>query len=137
MIATADLPHVNAALNFIAAVLLFGGWRAIRAQRVDLHRRLMMAAFAVSCLFLVSYVVYHLTHGSTRFGGQGPVRTVYFLLLVTHVVLAAAVPPLAIVTLARALHGDLVSHRRLARVTFPVWMYVSVTGVVIYEMLKR
>ena len=130
-----DLPTVNALLNGTAAVLLAIGWTCIRRGRIDAHRRCMLAAFTASCLFLVSYVVYHAQAGSRPFTGQGLARSVYFAILVTHVLLAAAILPLALVTLRRALGGDYVRHRRIARWTFPVWMYVSVTGVVIYLML--
>ena len=130
-----DLPTVNALLNGTAAVLLAIGWTCIRRGRIDAHRRCMLAAFTASCLFLVSYVVYHAQAGSRPFTGQGLTRSVYFAILVTHVLLAAAIVPLALVTLRRALGGDYVRHRRIARWTFPVWMYVSITGVVIYLML--
>ena len=130
-----DLPTVNALLNGTAGVLLAIGWTCIRRGRVDAHRRCMLAAFTASCLFLVSYVVYHAQAGSRPFTGQGLARSVYFAILITHVVLAAAIVPLALVTLRRALGGDYVRHRRIARWTFPVWMYVSITGVVIYLML--
>ncbi|HEX2311586.1 MAG TPA: DUF420 domain-containing protein [Vicinamibacterales bacterium] len=126
---------MNALLNGTAGVLLAIGWTCIRRGRVDAHRRCMLAAFMASCLFLVSYVVYHAQAGSRPFTGQGLARSVYFAILITHVVLAAAIVPLALVTLRRALGGDYVRHRRIARWTFPVWMYVSITGVVIYLML--
>ena len=132
-----DLPTVNALLNGTAGVLLAIGWTCIRRGRIDAHRRCMLAAFTASCLFLVSYVVYHAQAGSRPFMGQGLARGVYFAILITHVVLAAAIVPLALVTLRRALGGDYVRHRRIARWTFPVWMYVSITGVVIYLMLYR
>ena len=130
-----DLPALNAGLNATAGVLLFAGWLMIRGGRVTAHRRCMLAAFTASALFLVSYVVYHAQAGSRPFTGQGPVRAVYFAILISHVVLAAAIVPLALVTLTRGLRGDFVRHRRIARWTFPIWMYVSVTGVVIYWML--
>jgi putative membrane protein len=134
-VTVSDLPTVNALLNGTAAVLLAIGWTCIRRGRIDAHRRCMLAAFTASCLFLVSYVVYHAQAGSRPFTGQGLARSVYFAILVTHVLLAAAILPLALVTLRRALGGDYARHRRIARWTFPVWMYVSVTGVVIYLML--
>jgi uncharacterized membrane protein YozB (DUF420 family) len=130
-----DLPTVNAALNLTAAVLLFAGWRYIRQGRIEAHRRCMLSAFAASTLFLISYVVYHAAAGSRPFEGEGPIRALYFVVLVTHVVLAALIVPLALVTLARGLRRDDERHRRLARWTLPIWMYVSVTGVVIYVML--
>ena len=130
-----DLPALNAALNGTAGVLLFAGWLMIRRGRIAAHRRCMLAAFTASSLFLVSYVVYHAQTGSRPFTGQGPVRALYFTILISHVLLAAAIVPLALVTLSRALRGDFIQHRRIARWTFPIWMYVSVTGVVIYWML--
>jgi uncharacterized membrane protein YozB (DUF420 family) len=132
-----DLPALNAGLNATAGVLLFAGWLMIRGGRITAHRRCMLAAFTASSLFLVSYVVYHAQAGSRPFTGQGPARAVYFAILISHVVLAAAIVPLALVTLTRALRGDFARHRRIARWTFPIWMYVSVTGVVIYWMLYR
>jgi uncharacterized membrane protein YozB (DUF420 family) len=130
-----DLPAVNATLNGISAVLLAIGYVLIRRRRIQQHRRVMLAAFTVSCLFLVCYVIYHYNAGSKPFPGQGPVRTVYFFILITHIVLAALVPPMAIVTLVRGLRERFDSHARLARWTLPIWLYVSVTGVVIYVML--
>ena len=132
-----DLPTVNATLNGLAALLLFAGYAAIRARRIPLHRALMTAAFACSVLFMASYLVYHAQVGSVRFQGEGVVRAVYFALLLTHTALAVTVPVLAIVTLRRALKGRYAAHRRIARWTFPIWIYVSVTGVVVYWMLYR
>ena len=131
------LPAVNAVLNGTAALLLVAGWWNIRRGRIDVHRRLMLGAFTTSVLFLVSYVTYHAQAGSRPFGGSGWIRVVYFTILLTHIVLAAANLPMAIVTLARGLRRDDERHRRLARWTFPVWVYVSVTGVVVYLMLYR
>ena len=132
-----DLPTVNAVLNGTAATLLVTGFFLIRSGRRDAHRRVMTAAFACSALFLVSYLVYHAQVGSVRFQGQGTVRTVYLAILLTHTVLAAVVPFLAVATLFLARRGRFDAHRRLARLTLPVWLYVSVTGVVIYLMLYR
>ena len=132
-----DLPTVNAFLNGTAATLLVAGFLLIRAGRRDAHRRAMTAAFACSILFLVSYVVYHAQAGSVKFQGTGTVRTVYLSILLTHTVLAAAVPFLAVATLALAVRGRFETHRKLARFTLPAWLYVSVTGVVIYLMLYR
>jgi uncharacterized membrane protein YozB (DUF420 family) len=133
----ADLPTVNATLNGTAAALLVAGFFLIRSGRREAHRRAMTAAFACSVLFLVSYLVYHLEAGSVRFQGTGAVRNVYLTILLTHTLLAAVVPFLAVVTLVLARKGRFEAHRRLARVTLPVWLYVSVTGVVIYLMLYR
>ena len=132
-----DLPTVNALLNATAATLLVAGFLLIRAGRREAHRRVMTAAFACSALFLLSYVVYHAEAGSVRFRGTGTVRTVYLSVLLTHTVLAAAVPFLAVTTLVLARKGRYEAHRRLARVALPVWLYVSVTGVVVYLMLYR
>lgn len=137
MIAARDLPAVNAALNATASVLLVLGYALIRRRHIQAHQRVMIAAFTVSVLFLASYLVYHSQVGSVRFQRTGAIRTVYLSILLTHTVLAAAVPVLAILTLRRALRGRFDRHRRLARWTLPVWLYVSVTGVVIYVMLYR
>jgi len=133
----ADLPALNACLNAIATLWLIAGYYFIRQRRIDAHRRAMLGAFATSTLFLVSYLVYHAQAGSRPFPGQGPVRLLYFTILITHIVLAAAILPMALVTLARGLRRDDVRHRRLARWTWPLWMYVSVTGVVIYLLLYQ
>jgi len=132
-----DLPTVNAILNGTAATLLVTGFFLVRSGRREAHRKVMTAAFACSVLFLVSYLVYHAGAGSVRFRGTGAVRTVYLSILLTHTVLAAVVPLLAVLTLRLAWKGRFDAHRRLARVTLPVWLYVSVTGVVIYLMLYR
>jgi putative membrane protein len=132
-----DLPTLNAVLNGTAALLLLAGWWNIRRGRITVHRRFMVAAFVTSSIFLASYVVYHAQAGSRAFTGTGWTRTAYFTILLTHIVLAAAILPMAIVTLARGLRRDDARHRRLARWTLPVWLYVSVTGVVIYLMLYR
>jgi putative membrane protein len=132
-----DLPAVNASLNAISGVLLLAGYTMMRLRKIDMHRRLMIAAFAASALFLVCYVVYHAQVGSVPFPRHGWVRPLYFTILITHVVLAAFVPPLAIVTLTRGLKGRYPQHRKIARWTFPIWMYVSVTGVLVYVLLYQ
>jgi putative membrane protein len=129
------LPTVNACLNALSAVLLATGFVAIRSRRVHLHRACMVAAFVTSIVFLASYLTYHLQVGTTRFPGQGWARPLYFTILGTHTVLAALIPPLALVTLSHALRARFGRHVRLARWTLPAWFYVSVTGVVIYVML--
>jgi uncharacterized membrane protein YozB (DUF420 family) len=134
-VSVADLPHLNAALNAVCAVLLVRGYVLIKARRIDAHRRTMIAAFVASALFLTSYVVYHAQIGSKPFAGTGVLRAIYFAILIPHVLLAAAVLPLAIVTLRRGLRRDDARHRRLARWTLPIWLFVSVTGVVVYLML--
>lgn len=132
-----DLPTLNASLNATAGVLLAAGYILIRRGHRDGHKRCMIGAIAASAVFLASYVIYHANVGSKPFPGQGPVRLAYFAILITHVVLAATVLPLALVTAARGLRGQFPAHVRIARWTFPIWMYVSVTGVVIYLMLYR
>jgi len=132
-----DLPAVNATLNGISGILLLTGYVLIRARRIALHRRVMIAAFTASSLFLVCYVIYHAQVGSVRFTRQGIVRPIYFTILITHVTLAAVVLPMAIVTLSRGLGSRFSQHRRIARWTFPIWMYVSVTGVLVYVLLYQ
>lgn len=129
------LPTLNATLNATSAVLLLAGFLLIRRGKVTAHKACMLGAFAVSTLFLVSYVTYHYHAGSTPFAGRGAIRPVYFSMLISHVVLAASILPLAIITLRRALRGQYDRHARIARRTLPLWMYVSVTGVLIYWLL--
>jgi len=130
-----SLPTVNALLNSISAILLVAGYVMIRRKRVSAHKACMVGAFVVSTLFLVSYVVYHLNVGSVRYTGAGAARAIYLTILATHIVLAAAILPLALVTLFRAWKEQFDRHARIARWTLPIWLYVSVTGVVIYVML--
>ena len=129
------LPAVNASLNAIAGVFLVAGFVLIRQRRIAAHRRAMLAAFATSALFLVSYVIYHANAGSRPYHGTGVLRVIYFSILIPHVILAAAVLPLAILTLRRGLVRDDARHRRIARITLPIWLFVSVTGVLVYLML--
>lgn len=131
------LPHLNATLNAVATVLLLTGWLLIRQKRIEAHRRAMLAAFAVSALFLASYVTYHAQAGSRPYPGTGAMRVVYFSILIPHVILAAAVLPLALVTLKRGLARDVPRHRRIARWTLPLWLFVSVSGVAVYLMLYQ
>jgi uncharacterized membrane protein YozB (DUF420 family) len=133
----ADLPPLNAVLNALSAGLLLAGYLLIRAGRRDAHRACMLAALLSSTLFLTSYLVYHFRVGSVRFHGPAALRPVYLAILISHTLLAAAIPPLALVTLSRALRSRFDAHRRIARVTLPLWGYVSVTGVLIYWMLYR
>jgi uncharacterized membrane protein YozB (DUF420 family) len=137
MIPLDSFPGLNAALNGISAVLIATGLVFIRAGRRDAHKTAMLAAVATSTAFLACYLYYHFHHGSTRFGGEGAVRTVYFTVLLTHTILAAAVPFLVGTTVFFALRGNLERHRRIAKWTAPIWLYVSATGVVIYWMLYR
>ena len=132
---TPILPSVNAVLNATAAVLLVWGYTLIRRRRIAQHRKVMQTAFVVSCLFLVCYLVYHYQVGSVRFPKTGAIKTLYLSILGTHTLLAAAVPVLAIITLRRGLSARYDKHRRIARWTLPIWLYVSVTGVVVYLML--
>jgi len=132
-----DLPAVNATLNGVSAILLIIGYALIRQRRIAQHRRVMISAFATSTLFLICYVIYHANVGSKPFTGQGTVRSVYFFILITHIVLAALVPPLALITLIRGLRARYDKHAKLARWTLPIWLYVSVTGVIVYVMLYQ
>jgi uncharacterized membrane protein YozB (DUF420 family) len=132
-----DLPLLNAFLNTTSAVLLLIGHQLIKKGRKDSHKKLMIAAFVASSLFLISYLTYHYVHGSQHFAGEGLIRPVYFLILATHTVLAAAIVPLVLITLRRGLRSEFSLHRRIARWTYPIWLYVSVTGVIIYLMLYQ
>ena len=131
------IPALNAALNSLSALLLVLGYFAIRSDRRRLHRHLMLSAFGISTLFLVSYLYYHSQVGSMRFRGVGAIRAFYFAILVSHSVLAATVPFLALGTVYLGLKGRLERHRRLARWTLPIWLYVSITGVLVYWMLYQ
>jgi uncharacterized membrane protein YozB (DUF420 family) len=131
------LPHLNALLNATSGILLIIGYAFIRRRRISAHRNCLIAALITSTAFLASYLVYHYYHGSTRFTGTGFVRPVYFVILLTHTILAAIIVPFIGVTLYRAARGDYQRHRRLARWTFPMWLYVSVTGVVVYLLLYQ
>jgi putative membrane protein len=137
MLTVQDLPAVNATLNACAAVLLVTAYVLIRMRRPVAHRNVMIAALACSALFLTSYLTYHALTGSRHFPGTGTARTVYFAILITHTILAAAVPFLAGITVWRAWRGSFARHKRIARWTLPIWLYVSVTGVVVYWMLYR
>lgn len=130
-----QLPTLNACLNTIAAILLIRGWFLIRKRQIEAHRKTMIAAFSVSTLFLISYLIYHYNVGSVKFQKTGAIRVVYFSILITHTILATVVAPMAVMTLYRGLKGQFDRHSKLARLTLPVWLYVSVTGVVVYLML--
>jgi len=132
-----DLPALNATLNGISAILLVTAFVLIKQQRREAHKRVMLAAFTTSILFLISYLVYHAQVGSVRYPHTGMIRIVYLTILATHTVLAATVPVLAVVTLRRGLKSNFVKHRAIARWTLPIWLYVSVTGVVVYLMLYQ
>ena len=132
-----DLPHLNAALNATSTVLLITGWILIKRRRIEQHRICMIAAVIVSSLFFMSYGIYHGAIGSKPFPGTGTIRTVYFAILIPHVVLAALSLPPILISFARGLRRDDVRHRRIARWTMPVWLFVSVTGVIVYVMLYR
>ncbi len=129
------LPHVNALLNSASALLLITGYFFIRRMRVNAHRNCQVSAVLTSTLFLISYLTYHYYHGATRFPGQGVVRALYFTILISHTILAIVIVPMVLVTLSRAVRGDFERHRKIARWTLPLWIYVSVTGVVVYLML--
>ncbi len=131
------LPHLNAVLNTTSALLLLAGFRFIRHGQIQSHRNCQITAVTTSTLFLISYLTYHYYHGATRFAGQGIVRPLYFTILITHTILAVVIVPLIIVTLYRAARGDFIRHHRIARWTLPLWLYVSVTGVIVYLMLYQ
>ena len=130
-----DLPHLNAALNTLSTIFLITGWLLIKRRRILPHKRAMTAAIITSALFLTSYVIYHANIGSRPFPGTGWVRTLYFAILIPHVILAAVSLPPILITFARGLKRDDVRHRRIARWTFPLWLFVSVSGVIVYAML--
>ena len=132
-----DLPLVNASLNGVATVFLIVGYACIRRRRITAHRTAMVAAFVTSVLFLMSYLTYHAHAGSRPFPGQGPIRVVYFVILISHIILAATIPPLAGITLWRAYRRRFDRHMKIARWTLPLWLYVSVTGIVVYLMLYQ
>jgi putative membrane protein len=135
MIPLHSLPAVNASLNGLAAILLVVGFFFIRARKIARHRACMIAAFACSCVFLALYLYFHFRAGVIRFGGQGWVRPVYFTLLISHTTLAVVIVPLVLISLSRGLAKRYAAHRTIARWTLPLWLYVSVTGVVVYWML--
>ena len=137
MMTLTDLPALNACLNATSATFLLLGYWQIRHKNRTAHRLCMSAALLTSTVFLISYLYYHYHHGSTAFQGQGPVRLAYFAILLTHTVLAAAIVPMILLTFARALKGDFARHKPLARWTLPLWLYVSVTGVIVYLMLYQ
>ena len=137
MIPVSILPAVNAALNSASALLLIAGYLFIRGKKITAHKFCMLSAFATSALFLTSYLVYHYQVGSVPFKGGGWMRTLYFTVLVSHTILAATIVPLVLMTLSRALRGSFERHKRVARWTLPLWLYVSITGVVVYWMLYR
>jgi putative membrane protein len=130
-----DLPTLNAILNSISAVLLVIGFIFIRNKNIKAHRACMIGAFATSTLFLISYLIYHYNHGATSFSGVGISRLIYFTVLITHTILAAAIVPMVFITFSRALRERFDAHRKIARWTLPLWLYVSVTGVFVYVML--
>ncbi len=130
-----DLPTVNALLNGLSAIFLVSGYFQIRRGEPIKHKFFMMSAFTISIIFLVCYLIYHFQVGSVGFKGQGFIRPFYFTILISHTILAALVPPLAIISIYRALKGELVKHKKIACWTFPIWLYVSITGVIVYLML--
>lgn len=130
-----DLPTLNATLNSIAGVLLLSGYVAIRKGKRDLHRNIMVSALIVSALFLTSYLIYHYHVPSKKFPDLGLIKTIYLLILIPHIILAAAMVPMIIKTFWHAFRGEWEKHKKIAKITFPIWMYVSVTGVIVYFML--
>jgi putative membrane protein len=136
-VTVSDLPALNATLNATSAVLLVSAWILIKRGRWIAHRNVMLAAVCTSVLFLISYLTYHAQVGSVRFTKQGPIRLVYFSILITHTILAAVIVPMVIVTVWRGLAAKYDRHRRIARWTLPIWLYVSITGVIVYVMLYK
>jgi putative membrane protein len=132
-----DLSTLNAILNFTSFILLLIGYRHIKAGRRELHKKFMSAAFITSGFFLISYLIYHANVGSVAFQGRGWSRPVYFVILISHIILAAVVPPMAILTLYRGLKGTFDLHKKISKKTFVIWLYVSITGVVVYLMLYQ
>jgi putative membrane protein len=130
------MPAVNASFNALAAVLLVAGYRAIKRRDVQQHKRLMISAFCASTLFLVGYLIYHYVHGDTKYTGQGPLRSVYFVILISHILLSTTIVPMALAAFYYAFKARFVTHAKITRVLFPIWLYVSVTGVVIFFMLR-
>jgi putative membrane protein len=130
------LPAVNASLNGTAGALLAIGWIAIKRKNVRLHKFTMVSAFAASALFFVCYAIYHYAHGDTRYQGEGAIRAVYFAILISHIVLSASVPPLALTSFYFAWRKRFATHKKVTRITVPIWLYVSVTGVIIFFMLR-
>lgn len=130
------LPKLNAGINSMVSVVLVAGLVCIKRGQVRLHKLCMLTAFLLSTVFLLSYVLYHYQAQETRFGGVGSIRYVYFFILITHIVLAAAIVPLSLLTMYRALNDEIAKHKKLARYTWPIWFYVSVTGVILYFMIS-
>ncbi|HEV8272579.1 MAG TPA: DUF420 domain-containing protein [Chitinophagaceae bacterium] len=127
---------INAAINSTVSVLLLAGLIAVKNKKYLLHKRIMITAIILSCLFLVSYICHHLFTGETKFGGQGPIRYVYYFILGTHIILAAIILPFILFTAYRSMIGEFARHKKLARITWPIWFYVAVTGVVVYFMIS-
>lgn len=130
------LPPIYASINGLTAILLLVAVWAIKNGNRALHERIMKTCLGLSAAFLIMYVLYHITSESTPFGGEGLIRSVYFFILITHIVLSVAVVPLVLFTFSRALSGNFVRHKRLAKFTFPIWLYVAVTGVIVYVMIS-
>jgi putative membrane protein len=128
--------RINAVINSLVSVLLVAGLWAVKSRKYELHKRIMLSAITLSVLFLVSYICHHLLAGDTRFGGQGSIRLIYFFILITHIILAAVILPFILFTSYRAMVGEWPAHRKIARITWPIWLYVSVTGVVVYLMIS-
>lgn len=130
------LPHINAGINALTSIILLMGLYFIKQKKIERHRACMLTSFFLGCLFLVGYVIYHSTVPSTSFGGQGLVRTIYYFLLITHILLAIAVVPLVLLALFHALKENVSRHKRIARIAYPIWLYVSVSGVVVYLLIS-
>lgn len=131
-----NLPLFNAIINGSTFILLIVAWRAIMQGKRDLHRNLMLVCLSLSALFLLSYVTYHATHPSTSFGGTGFIKSIYYFILLTHILLSAIVVPLVLISVSRALNQRFDKHRRIARITLPIWLYVTLTGVLVYILIS-
>ncbi len=132
-----ELPLINACLNFLSATLLVCGYVAIKKKNKEVHKNFMIAAFCTSALFLTSYLYYHFTAGHLLFQGQGSVKTIYFIILIPHILLAMVMLPMILMTFFFIFRGQVVAHRKIARWTFPIWLYVSITGVILYVYMYQ
>ena len=131
------LPPVYAGINALTSVILISAFWAIKSKKIDLHKRLMITAIVLSGLFLIMYVLYHMTSDSTSFGGEGYIKYLYYGVLISHILLSVVVIPFVLITFARGITNDIDRHKKIARITFPLWLYVAITGVIIYLMISK
>ena len=130
------LPPIYAGINALTSVILISAFWAIKRKKIDLHKRLMVLAIALSGLFLILYVLYHMTSDSTTFGGEGVIKYVYYAVLISHILLSIVVIPFVLITFARGITNDIARHKKIARLTFPLWLYVTISGVIVYVMIS-